>query len=183
MAGRGISARKSGAGGERDDRRANARAAALAVGYPGNHARGIFGRFGAGAQFGGGQLARVRQVELGRSAAQQQFFGRQTRILVLGRGAGHRDCARRQFAQRGIAQVGRTDAGGTPADEHPQRGMFALGTLDVFQLAQTDLHALRGSGGEQCVGGMGTGGTGALDQRLAARLRLFGRQHEGRPQT
>ena len=81
-------------------------------------------------------------------------------IGVLGHDFRHGDGALGQGGEgRGI-DVGGGDGGGALAQKYAQAEVLAFGTLDVFGLAQTARDRERGSGDEDGVGSVGSGGAG-----------------------
>ena len=79
--------------------------AAFGIGHTRHSAGGILHFEGAGPQVSRGKLSQIGHVEVGERAFEQQIFGGKTSVLILRRGAGHIDSARRQFLQRGVRQV------------------------------------------------------------------------------
>jgi len=169
------------AGGQRDHAAPAAGAAAFAVGHARHRARGILGLLRHLPQRLRAGFLGIVEIEIGEGAARQQAFIGEPGEAVDRRGTGHGHGARRQFVERGISEVARSDRGGGPADENPEADMFGFGAFDVFQRAEADADALRGTGEIDRVTGIGAGTARPFDQGLATRLCILRGQHRRTP--
>jgi hypothetical protein len=161
-----IAAGKAVACGNKDPGPAMACAGGIDLGHAGDGARGGLGVQGRGLQRGGrGRRCRIVKLQPRRIALARQLVRRcQAQCGVFGRGAGHRHGAFGQRAQGGGPQVRGRDDRLARADQNPQPGFEAFGRLGMFERAVAHIGTGRMAMPGQRIGGIGTGGTGGIQQ-------------------